>query len=110
VCCRILGCLHCLLARFEAVDMHSSIAAPSAAVASLPMMLHYHVRCHKTMLECMSTVRLLECMSTVRFQLNDEFVELELSLHRAYLVQNGAYRTAWLVTRTLVLCAIESHC
>jgi len=48
VCCRILGCLHCLLARFEAADMHSSIAAPSAAVASLPMMLHYHVRCHKT--------------------------------------------------------------
>ena len=38
--CRILGCLHCLLARFEAADMHSSIAAPSAAVASLPMMLH----------------------------------------------------------------------
>jgi hypothetical protein len=35
---------------------------------------------------------------------------LELSLHRAYLVQYGAYRTAWLVTRTLVLCAIESLC
>ena len=45
---RLLCRSHTLIARFEAADMKYGIAAPSAAVTSLAIMIQYHVCCHKT--------------------------------------------------------------
>jgi hypothetical protein len=88
ISCRILCGLHSLIAGFVAAEQKLHNRSPKCCC--------YKSCHHATVLGVVSK--------------NDEFVELKLSLHRAYLVQYGAYRAAWLVTRTLVLCAIESHC